>query len=99
MTCARCDKPAETSGYCKLHWAEYQRDYRARAVSKKDRAAHFRGFTECLEVVARYLRLEVGDKALTGHQTAKVLERAIIVGDTPEVTARQQLIQSLRAGG
>lgn len=107
-----CEKDACTNEVlegrriCADHWAEYMRSYRARSGPKKERASYQRGFDEGvtsgfsagMTACLRYLRDEVGHRALTGYQVARDVEDSVTNTESAEVLARRAFLKSLTPG-
>ena len=97
VACTKCSNTAmEGRSLCSEHWAEYMRDYRARAVPRRERAAHSQGFVDGVSACAAFLRVKIGDRAFTGYQVATLLEREHIAVETPEMQQRRAFIQSMQ---
>ena len=80
--------------------ADYFRKWRAGAKLVKDqeeREAHRFGVREGVELCIKHCKQVIGNHALTGHQMAGVLERAMIGAETPEAAKRRELVESLQA--
>jgi hypothetical protein len=100
MTCSKCDlETTGKHGMCAEHWSAYQREYRQRSDTKRDKTAHFRGFTDGVAAASIFLRQTLGDRTASGHQAAQLIERAVmsgaIGGTAIEVTMRRALIQQI----
>lgn len=75
--------------------ADYFREYRATKAQMKDTKEMDltrRGIGRAVE----YLRQQIGQKAVTGHQAATLIERAMLEQELQEVTMRNQWIEALR---
>lgn len=76
--------------------AEYFRRYRKATRAVKERDARQEGVREGIELCAKFCREILAARAYTGFQTALHIERAMIAAETPEVTQRRAVIDSLR---
>jgi hypothetical protein len=75
--------------------AEYYRGYRKTVKPMNEREARDEGFRAGVEACVKVIRERGADKALTGYQMARLLER--VTGQEPyEVTARRALVKNLQ---
>jgi hypothetical protein len=83
---------------CSDHWSEYQRDYRKRSDTKRDKAAHFRGFEEGVLACRNLLRQMLGDRTVSGHQAAQIIERHISGAESQAIVQQRALVASISTG-
>lgn len=97
MKCSTCKDREARKGQrnCDPCNAAAQADYRKRADRKREGAAHYRGFEEGIAICLKFLREQVGDRALTGYQSAKAIEKAVLSSESAEVLARRAFLKSL----
>lgn len=98
LTCERadCSQPViEGRRICREHWNEYMRNYRLRSENKRERAADQHGREQGIQTCVRFLREAIGNRALTGYQAARELERGIIAGESSELRMRRSFLQTI----
>lgn len=95
---AGCERPrASTHNYCNEHWAEYQRDYKAKHDKEKIEASFQQGLKNGVDACVRFCRERLGDRAITGNQAAQLLLRANQgESETAEAAQRRKMIESLQ---
>lgn len=82
----------------KTERAEYMRDYRKTVKPMSERQAREEGFTAGVEACVKVIRERGGDRALTGYQTARLLEK-LVTPESFEVRSRRELVKSLQPIG
>jgi len=75
--------------------AEYMRDYRKTIKPMEQREAYADGFRAGVMACVQTIKLRAGNGALTGYQTARLLETCVQL-ETWEEKQRKALIQSLQ---
>ncbi len=96
VICSMCKEREARKGQrsCPACHSAAQIKYREHADRKRERAAHFRGFEEGVAACVRYMREHIGERAWTGHQTARMVEKAMLSAESPEVIQRRALVAS-----
>ncbi len=89
--CSKCGVEPSADGkdnWCKKCRAKYQREYQ----EGRETRAFSRGVAACM----RFLRMDVGSTALTGHQAALKIDKALLSPETNEAQQRRRMVETMR---
>jgi hypothetical protein len=96
MPCTKCDSESlKGRSLCQEHWNEYMRGFRERSVLKREKAALARGYDAGILACRNLLRQMLGDRTVSGHQAAQIIERHISGVESAASAQQRAFLQQL----